>query len=128
MKKSYFKLLAVVLIGLAIVVGNSFASVKESKIKTSAHANCCKDKVEKALKKLDGVSEVTLNLDDKFVTVKYDGDKVQEEKIVSKITDLGYNPDKPGKSCCDSKSGKSKCAKECKTDKDKSCHDKEDKK
>ena len=69
------------------------ANVKEAKIKTSAVCEMCKTKIEKTLKKTDGVIEGILDVDTKIATVKYDPSKTDLEKIRTAISKAGYDAD-----------------------------------
>jgi periplasmic mercuric ion binding protein len=105
-------------------------TTKEVKIKTNAFCEDCKTKIEGKLNKTDGVTESTLNMDDKIVTVKYDPAKTTPKKLMKSISSLGYKAAnvvekvkagkiKDDKGCCPSskgcKSGKG-CPKEKTTD------------
>jgi len=55
----------------------------------------CAASVKRALKALDGVSEVEVNLERRSATVKYANDKVTPERLVAAITKLGYRAGTP---------------------------------
>lgn len=57
---------------------------------TCAH---CKMSVEKALKKLDGVSAVEVHLDTGKVNVTYDEEKVSHGMLKEAIEEQGYDVD-----------------------------------
>lgn len=84
--------LAIFLMAFFLFSVNSFAETKleECNIKTNAHCGDCKSKIEKALKKQGGVMSTNLNLDNKIVTVKYDPNKTNTDKLISAITTAGY--------------------------------------
>jgi len=63
------------------------------KIKTSAVCGSCKDRIEKGLKSEKGIVSVSLDLETKIVTVKFEGTKTNPDKIKEKITKLGYDAD-----------------------------------
>jgi periplasmic mercuric ion binding protein len=63
------------------------------KIKTSAVCGSCKDRIEKGLKSEKGINSVSLDVETKIVTVKFDGTKTDPDKIRDKISKLGYNAD-----------------------------------
>ncbi len=63
------------------------------KIKTSAICGTCKDRIEKGLKSEKGINEVSLDLETKIVTVKFQGTKTDPDKIREKISKLGYDAD-----------------------------------
>ncbi len=68
-------------------------STKSVDIKTSAVCESCEAKIEKGLKKADGVKKVSMNLDTKTVTVVFNPEKTDAEKIKKAITLLGYDAD-----------------------------------
>ncbi|MCX7737755.1 MAG: heavy-metal-associated domain-containing protein [Candidatus Kapabacteria bacterium] len=84
--------LAIFLMAFFLFSMNSFAETKleECNIKTNAHCGDCKSKIEKALKKQGGVMSTNLNLDNKIVSVKYDPNKTNTDKLISAITTAGY--------------------------------------
>lgn len=61
-------------------------------IKTSAVCEMCKKKIEKALK-FKGVVKSELDLKTKLVTVTYDPEQTNPEKIKSAISNAGYDAD-----------------------------------
>lgn len=98
----------------------SFASnaqmMKKVDIKTSVDCEACKDKLEKALNETDGIEKATVNLESNILSVKYSEDKTSYDKIVAKITKLGYSADdkeacSSHKGCC---SGHVKTKSDCK--------------
>ncbi len=111
-------LLAIFLMAFFLFSLNSFAETKleECNIKTNAHCNDCKTKIEKALKKQSGVMSTNLNLDNKIVSVKYDPNKTNSDKLISAITNVGYtaelatnNDVKTGSNTSKTKSAKDGC-------------------
>ncbi len=60
------------------------------KYKVNAQSDDCKVKIESAVKDVDGVKTVALNLDTKIVATSYDKDDTNEDAIAKVITDLGY--------------------------------------
>lgn len=79
----------VIVIVLMSVVG-ALAAEKVINIQTNLHCGSCKNKIEKALKKTKGVISTSADVDTKIVMVKYDDKIVDDKKIVSTISDLGY--------------------------------------
>jgi copper chaperone CopZ len=81
---------------IAFVTGVSAQPNKEEivKIKTSAICGSCKDRIEKGLKSEKGINTVSLDLETKIVTVKFDGTKTNPDKIREMISKLGYDADK----------------------------------
>jgi copper chaperone len=53
--------------------------------------NHCVMSVEGALKDLEGVSDVTVNLDSGKVDVKYDAEKVSKDNMTEAVEDQGYD-------------------------------------
>ena len=53
--------------------------------------NHCVMSVEGALKDLEGVSEVSINLDEGKVDIKYDADKVSKDKMTDAVEEQGYD-------------------------------------
>jgi len=54
--------------------------------------NCehCASKVEKAVSELDGVDKIKVKLKDAEAKIKYDETKIPLDKLLSVITELGY--------------------------------------
>jgi len=56
----------------------------------------CKRNISKSLKKVDGINEFDISVDDKAVTVNFDKNKTSLEKIEAAIVMTGYQAnDKP---------------------------------
>ncbi len=90
------KRINILLTALILVLAVNFASaenLKEVKIKTSAQCEMCKETIEKAVNKLDGIKSVNLNLKTFEAEVKYDEDEVKLEKIKKAISNAGYDAD-----------------------------------
>ena len=62
-------------------------------IQTSAICDGCKSTIESAVKQLDGVKKVNLNLSDKKVMVKYNTAKTNAGDIRVAISKAGYDAD-----------------------------------
>lgn len=71
----------------------SFAADKEVKIKTSAVGDACKSKIENNLKTLDGIIKSELDINNKFLTVKYDDARTNPNDIRAAVSKLGYDAD-----------------------------------
>ena len=67
--------------------------LKYVKIKTTAQTELCKEKIEKTLAYEKGVKEVNLDLKTKIVSVKYDESKTSYEKLLTAISNIGYDAD-----------------------------------
>lgn len=109
------------------------AIAKDSKVDLSTSITCgsCVNSIKTAFKDVDGVKDISANVETKVVTVSFDDEKITTDKIKSTITDLGYTADMKSKSCdaskasCDSKKAScdSKTAKTASAEK--KCGDKE---
>lgn len=64
---------------------------KEIKITTSAVCGMCKTRVEEGLAFEKGVKDVVLDLDTKVLKVVYNTKKTNEEQILTKINNMGYD-------------------------------------
>jgi copper chaperone CopZ len=88
------KILLVIVLCTFFVTGNCAAGVymnKTVKIKcTEMTCLGCKKKITESINTLDGIIKVNVNLKSKIITVTYDDSKTNAEKIVSAITDAGY--------------------------------------
>ncbi len=62
-------------------------------IKTSAVCNMCVNHIKKALKKTEGVTKASINLETGFTTVTYNPEKTNPEKIRTAISMSGYDAD-----------------------------------
>ncbi|MDQ3398799.1 MAG: heavy-metal-associated domain-containing protein, partial [Deinococcota bacterium] len=52
----------------------------------------CVGRVERALKKIDGVSEASVNLATERAQVSFDPERVGEDQLVAAIEKSGYKP------------------------------------
>lgn len=52
----------------------------------------CKRAVEEGLKKLEGVKEVEVNLQEKLATLTYDETRITMDDIYNEIKEIGYEP------------------------------------
>ena len=50
----------------------------------------CVETITKALNKISGLNSIVVNLDDKEVSVRFDGNKTNLQEIISKIIDVGF--------------------------------------
>lgn len=67
--------------------------VKTIKIKTSAICGMCKDRIELVVNNLDGVKKSMLNVDTKYLLVRFNSKKISELEIKMAISDAGYDAD-----------------------------------
>lgn len=51
----------------------------------------CKKNIETALKKVDGVNTINVNVKEKIATVDFDKSKINQDKIETEITHVGYD-------------------------------------
>lgn len=57
--------------------------------------NACQSKVKKAIKSIDGVSDVEVNLENKFALFTYDPQKVKLDQVQKAVKDNGFMAGKP---------------------------------
>jgi copper chaperone CopZ len=90
MKKTALKLLMLPL--LMLLCGSLMAqtATKEAKIKTGFHCPNGKANIEESILKEPGVKVVVADLDTKIVTIVYEVDKTDQDKLVAAIEKLGY--------------------------------------
>jgi mercuric ion binding protein len=65
----------------------------EIKIKTSAVCSMCKDRIEQGLAFEKGIKDVSLDVETKIATVKYNPAKTTPDEIRKAISKLGYDAD-----------------------------------
>jgi len=108
---------------------------KDNKVDLTTNITCggCVNSIKGAFKGVEGVKDISANVETKVVTVSFDDAKISSDKIKSTITDLGYTASENGKSCdskeaksCDSKVEKTASKKECGSE-DNCCSGKEKK-
>lgn len=58
---------------------------------SSMQCEMCVENITKAIKKVDGVVKVSVNLEKKKATVTYNSDKTNKNEIESAITSAGYD-------------------------------------
>ncbi len=63
------------------------------RIKTSAQCEMCKNTIESDLSFEKGVKNSDLNMENKIITVIYNPEKTNPEKIMKAITKSGYDAD-----------------------------------
>lgn len=125
--KGFISKITLVIAILAISMSvNVFA--KDSKVDLSTSITCgsCVSSIKTAFKDVDGVKDISANVETKVVTVSFDDEKISSDKIKTTITDLGYTAEMKGKSCdtdkksCDTKAKTASADKKC-GDKEKCC-------
>jgi copper chaperone CopZ len=75
---------------LLFATASSFAKTDEVRLLTNAHCSGCKTKIEKALKKIDGVELASLDLPSKVVAVKFNSEKTNIDALIAAIKKAGY--------------------------------------
>ena len=94
MKKSSILVFALISIFFIGVTNQSCAQkedIQKIAIKTMFHCANGKALIEKELAKVDGVKGVVADVETKLVTIKYDGAKLNKEKLVAEIEKTGYS-------------------------------------
>jgi periplasmic mercuric ion binding protein len=84
---------SIILFGMNVYAQNSKNGTEEVKIKTSAQCGMCKSKLEKEISYVKGVKKVSLDIESKTITVKYDTKKTDVGKIKDAISKTGYDAD-----------------------------------
>ncbi len=92
MKKIFFVVLLTLFLG-SIVCINAEESIAKVEIKTSAICEHCKETIEKALNKVDGVKSAVLNVETKIATVEYVTEKLTVDDLRNAISKAGYDAD-----------------------------------
>lgn len=92
MRQSVSVLLSCVFVfSLIAVSGCSTAETRTTKINVpTAQCMMCANNIEKALKKVDGVSEVAVDMDVKVVSVTYDATRTSVASLEKAIAGAGY--------------------------------------
>jgi len=94
MKKMQYLILSLAVIFMlaqANMLAGEKKDIRKVEIKTSAQCDMCKDRIEKALNKLDGVDKAILDLKTKKVEVTYDSKEISVDKIKKSISKTGYD-------------------------------------
>ena len=96
MRKSVsFLLCSVFAFSLFAVSGCSTVETRTTKIKVpTAQCMMCANKIEKAVKEVDGVAEVAVDMDVKVVSVTYDASRTEMAALEQAITGAGYQANK----------------------------------
>ena len=91
MKKSKF-VVTIMAIFFAASVLPSYAGDEETIVNTpTIVCNMCKKNISSALKKIEGVNKVNVDLKEKKVSVTFDDSKTNLEAIENAITSAGYD-------------------------------------
>jgi copper chaperone CopZ len=71
----------------------AIAQTDTVRIKTSAQCDDCKERIEKYLSFEKGIKSSALDVDTKVITVVYNSEKTNTDKIREAITKVGYDAD-----------------------------------
>ena len=90
-KLSFLSVVCFFLLGIT----NAFAQddTKTETFKVYGNCGMCKETIEGALKKKDGVMKKDWNKTTKMITVTYDPSRITLKQIKQKIADVGYDSD-----------------------------------
>lgn len=84
----------VALFMLILATDATAKEVKKAEIKTpSVQCGMCKDRIEKALNKLEGVISSDVDYKKKVTTVAYNTEEIDLDDIKEEISDIGYDAD-----------------------------------
>jgi mercuric ion binding protein len=86
-------LLILFLPGILWAAQPNYTKTKTISIKTSAICGSCKKRLESGLSPLPGVVAVRLNLNNKKLSIKFDDQQTDPEKLKQAIAALGYQAD-----------------------------------
>ncbi len=86
-------LLALCFFFLGLAPVNAQEATKTETFKVYGNCGMCKDNIEGALKKKDGVLKKSWSPKTKQLTVTYDPSKITTKQIKQKIADAGYDTD-----------------------------------
>ncbi|MFT4785562.1 MAG: mercuric ion binding protein [Cyclobacteriaceae bacterium] len=82
---------------LVLILGVCMTSAVQAQetleVKTSAVCEMCKEAIEYDLTFAKGIKFVELDLENKVVTVKYNGKKTSADEVRQQITKVGYHAD-----------------------------------
>ena len=92
LRKAWFLVTGIILLASTTGFGMAEKNV-EIKIKTSAVCGMCKDRIEQGLAFEKGIKDVSLDLETKICTIKYNPSKTTPDDIRKAISGLGYDAD-----------------------------------
>ena len=81
------------LLGITALNAQTAATKKSETFKVYGNCEMCKDKIEGALKKKEGVLKKDWNEKTKMLNVTFDESKITLAQIKQKIADVGYDTD-----------------------------------
>jgi copper chaperone CopZ len=93
MKKSIIKVMVAVLVLLTSTVNAQIKNTKKEEIKISGNCGMCKKIIEKA-GSLKNVASVEWNKETKMATLTYDAKKTNQDEILKRIANAGYDSEK----------------------------------
>ena len=97
MKRKINSFIAIIMVSILLVSNlPGFGQEKknaEIKIKTSAVCTMCKDRIEQGIAFEKGIKDITLDVDTKIATIKYNPNKTTPDDIRKAISKLGYDAD-----------------------------------
>jgi len=65
--------------------------IKDTFAITGMSCTSCAARIEKTLKSTDGITDAGVNFSNSSVTVEYDDENMNPEKIQHTVMDIGYN-------------------------------------
>lgn len=89
---TWFLMIGIILLSSKIGYGMADKNA-EIKIKTSVVCSMCKEKIEQGLAFEKGIKDVSVDLETKICTVKYNSAKTTPGEIREAISKLGYDAD-----------------------------------
>jgi len=100
-------------------------TTKSETLKMKVEMGCakCQAKIQSGLSKTDGVEKAVADLETKTVTITYNPEKTNKDKLVKVVEGLGYRTEftakdaKIGHECSEKGEMKSDCSKKCTGDK-----------
>ncbi len=100
-------------------------TTKSETLKMKVEMGCakCQAKIQSGLSKTDGVEKAVADLETKTVTITYNPEKTNKDKLVKVVEGLGYRTEftskdaKIGRECSDKGEMKGDCSKKCTGDK-----------
>ncbi|WP_448520016.1 heavy-metal-associated domain-containing protein [Rhodoflexus sp.] len=93
-KQQFVTMLAALLVSLSsYVFAQTDKDIETVTIKTSSQCEMCKKRIEKEMGLKKGVKSAVLNLDDHTLTVTYQKDKTDPNKLRKALANIGYDAD-----------------------------------
>jgi copper chaperone CopZ len=102
MKTNFLKVLMLVIFGLSTITGFSQENKKETKknelktvcFKSSLSCHGCVKDVQENVAYEKGVKDLKVDLNTNLITISYNTNKTNEEKLAASIKKLGYDANK----------------------------------